>query len=323
MTSLLNLIRGSVDYAGLFPPAGLPMQQVVDNYASYRECPCQAMLGRLIIPASQLADFETYAADYLSATHDQPGWAISALVPPLNNESGEIDSADFDSGLESIRSFNDKLDQKNPGRCRVDAIEVKTSTAALIEATVERVPPELRPFCELPHQSDPEELVKCLAGSAQGQASFAKIRTGGVTPDLIPTISEVARFIATCARHDVGFKATAGLHHPIRAEHQLTYESDSPSAITHGFLNVFVAALIAFEHNVEQTVIEEILANTAPSRFDFQSEKLTWDQWEVRSEQITKGRNHGIISFGSCSFVEPTEELQQLAGDAYQTVFAG
>jgi hypothetical protein len=75
---------------------------------------------------------------------------------------------------------------------------------------------------------------------------LAKLRTGGVTPESIPSPAEVAEFIWDCARAPVPFKATAGLHHPVRAEHRLTYAPDGPRAVMHGFVNVFLAAAAAW-----------------------------------------------------------------------------
>ena len=40
------------------------------------------------------------------------------------------------------------------------------------------------------------------------------------------------------------FKATAGLHHPMRCVKPLTYEPDAPSGTMHGFVNVFMAAAL-------------------------------------------------------------------------------
>ena len=64
-------------------------------------------------------------------------------------------------------------------------------------------------------------------------------------PEAIPDPADLARFIAACAAAGVPWKATAGLHHPVRAEQALTYEPGAPRAVMHGFLNVFAAAAFA------------------------------------------------------------------------------
>ena len=55
--SLRALLSGVVDYAGLFPPAGLPLDQAIRNYARYRQGSDAWMLGRFVIPAARLAEF--------------------------------------------------------------------------------------------------------------------------------------------------------------------------------------------------------------------------------------------------------------------------
>ena len=75
---------------------------------------------------------------------------------------------------------------------------------------------ELRTFVELPLRDDPRQL---LDGDSRRRARWAKVRTGGVTPDAFPSARRrSARFIARCAELSVPFKATAGLHHPLRGE---------------------------------------------------------------------------------------------------------
>ena len=64
----------------------------------------------------------------------------------------------------------------------------------------------------------------------------------------------------------VPFKATAGLHHPVRAPQALTYEADSPRALMHGFLNVLLAGTFAWHGERD---IEPILAETEPQAFRF------------------------------------------------------
>jgi hypothetical protein len=137
---------------------------------------------------------------------------------------------------------------------------------------------------------------------------FAKIRTGGVKPEAIPSVAEVAHFIRSCANRPVAFKATAGLHHPVRAEHPLTYEPDSPRTVMHGFLNVFMAACFAW-HGAR--AIEPILAETDPTAFRF-DDRAHWRNQSLDAAQVRHARVNFAHAFGSCSFEEPVRDLEAL-----------
>src|SRR5271156_4630318 len=52
--SLRALISGAIDYAGLFTPTGLPLDQAIRNYARYRQEDDAWMLGRFVISAARL-----------------------------------------------------------------------------------------------------------------------------------------------------------------------------------------------------------------------------------------------------------------------------
>lgn len=138
--------------------------------------------------------------------------------------------------------------------------------------------------------------------------SFAKLRTGGVTPDAIPSIDAVANYIAACAERRLPFKATAGLHHPIRSAHPLTYEPESPAGVMHGFINVFLAAAFAWDGHRD---IAPMLAETNSAAFRF-DERAHWRDQSLSAEQIADARARFAHSFGSCSFEEPIHDLQQL-----------
>jgi hypothetical protein len=138
--------------------------------------------------------------------------------------------------------------------------------------------------------------------------SFAKIRTGGVTPDAIPSVDSVASHIIACAERQLPFKATAGLHHPVRRVHQLAYEPNATSAMMHGFINVFLAAAFAW-HGERQ--IQPILAETDPAAFRF-DEKGHWRELSLSSDEIAEARRSFAHSSGSCSFEEPIEDLRAL-----------
>ena len=176
--------------------------------------------------------------------------------------------------------------------------ETDAPRAAALEAN--RVVQAARPmYCEVPvAQLDDVQRAGC----------FAKLRTGGVMPDAIPSVADVAAFIRACAERQLAFKATAGLHHPVRAEHPLTYEADAPRALMHGFLNVFLAAAFAWHGERD---IEAVLAETDPAAFRF-DDRAHWRDRSVAAEQIRDARTHFAHAFGSCSFTEPIRDLEAL-----------
>jgi len=133
----------------------------------------------------------------------------------------------------------------------------------------------------------------------------AKIRTGGVTNDAFPPAARIAHFINRCAERGVPFKATAGLHHPIRCVKPLTYEPDAPTGTMHGFVNVFMAAALP---QYAETIVMEADARA----FEFGDDAASWRGHSVTTEAIARVRSEFAISFGSCSFEEPIADLKEL-----------
>ena len=303
MSAIKKLASNIVDYAGLFPPAALPMQTVVDNYAKYLAGSEAWMLARLIVPASRLDEFLA-AADLPKQQGQQP-WRISALVPPAEDANDN-----FQTALKTIEEFNTTHSDPANGLAVIDAIEVKAPTLQHIARTVALIPKSINAFLEVPHQDDPQESIAAIAAAPDN--IFAKIRTGGVTQDLIPPAEQVARFIIRCAESKAGFKATAGLHHPLRGQFRLTYKDDADMGTMYGFLNVFVAAGLAFAGAADQSVIESVLQETNGDAFEFGEMQIAWKDHKMEADAIEAFRKHFAISFGSCSFDEPTSELQQL-----------
>src|SRR6185436_2132053 len=54
--SLRVLLADLIDYAGLFPPAALSMQDAVRNYARYAEGEHAWMLGKFVVPEARRAE---------------------------------------------------------------------------------------------------------------------------------------------------------------------------------------------------------------------------------------------------------------------------
>jgi hypothetical protein len=110
----------------------------------------------------------------------------------------------------------------------------------------------------------------------------------------------------------VPFKATAGLHHPIRGTYRLTYEPDTPTGKMYGFLNVFLAASLVYAGESEETALA-VLQEEDPLAFSFSDDAIVWRDMRVEAEQIQASRADFAIAFGSCSFREPVDEIENLA----------
>ena len=149
----------------------------------------------------------------------------------------------------------------------------------------------------------------CEAPLDQITDGFAKVRTGGLTTDVIPMSGQVAEFLCQAADRRIPFKATAGLHHPIRADHPLTYSADSPHVIMHGFINVFVAAAFAW-HGINRAAVIGVLEECDPECFEFFDDTLSWRGRSLSRQQIAATRRDFAHSFGSCSFEEPIADLK-------------
>jgi hypothetical protein len=117
----------------------------------------------------------------------------------------------------------------------------------------------------------------------------AKVRCGG---SVLPTVPALAEFIQACRRLDVPFKATAGLHHPIRSGEE------------HGFMNLLAAAVFGDE--------EEALAEEDPASFTLTDETFGWRERRAGPDEIARARRDLFASFGSCSAQEPLDGLRAL-----------
>ena len=284
MMAIRTLMSSLIDYAGLFPPAKLDMQTAVRNYAGYCASSDAWALGRFIVPAGRLAEFDE-AARLLSAP---AAWKLSVLIS--------------DDAADDVRKVKEFHARGNPAA--LDTIECKIIN---LEAAFALLPEGPIVYFELPNTA---ELVNSIALLAEHGAR-AKIRTGGVAADAFPDTNQVADFLLLCAKYHIAFKATAGLHHPLRSAHPFTYEAESASGMMHGFLNVFLAAALA-HLGAEKADIVSMLEERSTAAFVFDDEGVHWHRHHFPVGELAEVRQHFAISFGSCSFTEPMEDLKAL-----------
>jgi hypothetical protein len=304
LKSVDALLAGLVDYAGLFPPASEDMRPALESYASYAESEDRVALGRFIVPISRLGELEDVGRKLMPRARGSQPWRLSVLV-----------AEDVRAAAEETLKFNRRHSSgSKEGHAVIDMAELKASTPDEIGHQREDLPNTLIAYFEIPITGDVEPLVKTIAKVG----ARAKVRTGGITPEAFPPADALVDFIAACQREAVPFKATAGLHHPVRGEYRLTYEPDSPKWMMYGFLNVFIAAALLYAGEGEDTALAA-LEERNPSAFAFTDDGIQWREKRIGVDQILASRSEFAISFGSCSFREPVEELANLTHQTRST----
>lgn len=294
--TLRTLLAHAIDYAGLFPPAQLDMPGAVAEYESYLASSDAWALGRFVVPAARLRELAAAAGD--------------APSNPLGSRQGErrlsvVLGADLAADVERLRAFC--ADVNGEGWWRgIDAVELRASTPEAIAQAMRVVPDSVERYVEIPISEDPTPLVRAIAGAG----AYAKVRTGGTTTDAFPASDHVARFLATCLREAVPFKATAGLHHPLRGEYPLTYEPGSACGRMYGFLNVFLATAF-LAAGLDEAEARVLLDESDPNAVTFSRTEAVWRSHRIPLDRLAESRRF-LTSFGSCSFREPIDDLTAL-----------
>jgi hypothetical protein len=296
MRPLRVLLEHAVDYAGLFPPAELDMRAAVGNYADYLASPDRWALGRFVVPLGRLAELEQAAADLVPKAPSRGAWPLAVLL-----------SAGAPEEIEKLGEFNCRHAAEGAGAMSGDVVEVKAGSVEALERIMATVPRYLTVYVEIPLLPDPAPLV-----SAAGRlGARAKVRTGGVTAESFPAPAELVRFIRACTDAAVPFKATAGLHHPLRAAYRLTYEPGSDSGLMYGYLNVFLVAAL-LRQGASDSDAARLLEERDPAAIRVSDTGLEWEDYRLDLAALERTRSDGIVSFGSCSFTEPVGELRAL-----------
>jgi hypothetical protein len=293
--ALRALLGGIVDYAGLFPPASLEMGAAASEYAEHRRGPDAWVLGRFVLPAARLEEFEAAAAAILPR-ESAASWALSALL-----------GSDLEEDIERIERFNARHGDARLGAVIVDTVELKTHSARDVARASELLDRRFDTYMELPPG---DAMIGEIVTAISRTNCKAKIRTGGVTADAFPPSEYVARFARFCITHAVAFKATAGLHHPWRAEYPLTYAADAPRGVMFGFMNLLLAvALLRAGHGEARATAA--LEERDPSAIRLDADGLRWRDETLALYDLERARET-LVAFGSCSFREPVRDLRAL-----------
>ena len=289
-----------IDDAGLFPPANLPMRRALRAHARHRESAYAYVGGSFVVPASLLTELTAVREPDKQLT-------LSVIMDAAQSSKGDTIRADLD------RVTRGKVDGVT-----VTGFELKpppgfrTTLERVIAAIAEHAGSEaVALWYEIPYLGEWQRALdgafaEIAAARQSAPANInvgAKLRCGGLAEGTTPSPEDIGAFLVAARAHDVPWKATAGLHHPVRGMHDGT--------MMHGFLNLFIAGIALQAGALDAARIGEVVAEEDPRAFVVDPTHIGWQDVRVEAEAVAAARER-CVSFGSCSFYEPVDDLREL-----------
>lgn len=292
--ALRRLLDGVIDFAGIFPPAALSMDDAVDSYLRYRSGDEEWIQDRFICSSTRLTDL----ANSLTARDIGEPISVSVVGMAPSDPSEWGDSLVHDAG--AMTRFMEIVGES----ADLEGYEIRLPGVGHLDEYLRdlRSFNQVEVYCELPPAAG---FADALGAIADTEWLGAKLRTGGLEAAAFPSSEIVATFIQQCVQLEIEFKLTAGLHHPIRSYR------DEVKGKMHGFLNVLSATALLEPNDLSRQEMETILECEDPAQFVFDDEGLKFGEWTADLDDIDSARDL-FIGFGSCSIEEPLSDLKAL-----------
>jgi hypothetical protein len=261
------------DDAALFPPGSAPMPDAVRAHLAMRSAWYAPCVGPFVCPVTRLDE----------------------LAAELAARGAELDLAlTVPDGVQALPAALAAV-----GGCeyvRLRAVEVPLGDAAphqVTRALGERGEQAPIGYVEIPAT----DVDAAVAGTLRSQRLRLKLRTGGTTAPAFPTEDELAAALATAVAARLPFKCTAGLHRAVR------HRDPETGFEHHGFLNVLLA--------VQALRTDPRAAAAAKQLADQDADAVAA---RVRAlAPLERAATRGLFtSFGSCSVIEPLDDLVTL-----------
>jgi hypothetical protein len=281
-TAIRVLLEHSVDYAGQFPPASLELPAAARNYAAYRGSADSWMLGRFVVGVAKLPELRAVIGSMRPAESPCP---VTVVVP---------DAAAATSVMRGAES----------GPVRLESIEARARTASDVALVGRALGRQREAYIEVAIDEGMETMLDAVAVAKLR----AKVRTGGLTSAATPAPAALARFLRACHDRQIGFKATAGLHHPLAGTYPLTGDSSAEAGPMFGFINVLLAAVL-LDEGLDDAGVTALLTESDAAAFTVDDQSISWNGHAASVDSIRTARAKFARSFGSCCFREPVDEL--------------
>ena len=232
-----------IDHAALFPPASMSLPEALEEDARARASAYERLIGRFVVPAARLTE-------------------LPAERPTLSVVLGSLDEVALIEGAPDVEAVELALPSARP------------LSADLVAAYTALRPLDVETYFELVFDDGWRDSVPAAIGAVAAVGGRVKLRCGGA---FVPSVEQVGLVVTCCRDAGVPFKATAGLHHPIRRGDE------------HGFLNLLAAA------TAPRGRIDEVIAEEDGSALE-----------------VEESGREVFVSFGSCSWREPVDGLREL-----------
>ena len=258
-----------VDDAGIFPPGDTPLHEATASYAARDAEHGAGLAGTFVLKDTDLPLVRGFGGP-LSVV-------ITGGAGQIAGPAGLCRKLGLDlAGLEiALRDLDDLAGNAQ----RVVAAVYAARDAGSLD-------PDLPVYVELP-PTEPSHQWLAAADEVAGAELRLKYRTGGLDADSFPAAPTLAAWIDAALDRETPFKCTAGLHRALRHTGADGFEH-------HGFLNVLVATLQAFDGAAPDAVVATLE-----------------DRQLEPGDDLDRARRW-FTSFGSCSVAEPLADLREL-----------
>jgi hypothetical protein len=311
-----SLLENIIDYAGLFPPAKLELNDAMAEFLKARKSHFNFICSKFVCPATQVQELKEQVAS-LGEKGLKVSWLFQSqtsatkliqsiaqetqlLLPHLENSGLLTTSLEVPLNAEVLNERNLNVEIGEQVFKFSQELQTKFNTQP-IDICFEGTWDSNKAIHELARSLSQLEKTK---PSSVGTVA-AKIRTGGLTSKQIPSLDNLSAAISIFHDFGIPFKATAGLHDPVR------HFDSTLNCWMHGFLNLFLSAMLYREGKIKFNQMVELLSETDTLNFSINSKEISWKEHSLSASEVFELRKFAL-SFGSCSIKEPLQGLQKI-----------
>ncbi len=277
-----TLITGLFDYAGMFPPANLSLEEAVKEALSFNKTLKRPFLVRTegVFNATDIGSVAGQLQRLSSA--DRETFKVTILL-----DAGDELSTKVKEVCQVLKASH---------QLQLAAVELKLSSKEHFDQVTElnKTFPCVQIYLE-PVKEIREEAIRF----AEKEKLGIKVRAAG--PTAVKT-HELAALICKLASEKIPLKVTQGLHAPF-------ISGDAPT----GFLSLALAVYFA-RVGANSNQIEEILRISGLNELGNTNEeqRLLFKDLELHIDKINDLNEEQILCIGSCSIREPDDYLKKL-----------